>query len=75
MNVRDFIGDKKELSIDRLKRLPVGTEVVFHTVTPKGKYSTQTMTIRYSGRHKVLVYRNRKGFECVKQIKNANSYS
>ena len=73
MNVRDFIGEKKELSIQKLKKLPPGTQVVCHQMNSAGKHTTQTMVVKQSGIHKVLVYTNSKGFECVRQIKTVNA--
>ena len=54
VTIQDYIGNKKELTAEQVKKLPVGSKVVVHSFDRYSSHVTLTMTVVQSGRKKIL---------------------
>ena len=55
VTIQDYIGNKKELTAEQVKKLPVGTAVTLHSFDRSGNHVTLNMDVVQSGKKKVLV--------------------
>lgn len=54
VNIRDYIGAKKELTAEEVKKLPNGSGVELHSFDRRGEHHYLVMTVTQSGKKKIL---------------------
>ena len=52
--IQDYIGTRKELTAEEVRKLPAGTKVIRHSFDRYGNHVTLEMTVVQSGKKKVL---------------------
>ena len=67
--IQDYIGKKKELTAEQVRKLPVGTQVLLHHFDRSGEHVLLETTVAKSGNKKILLARDWKGNRIVKTIR------
>lgn len=67
--IQDYIGTKKELTAEKVRKLPVGTRVLLHSFDKHGEHSWIEMTIAKSGNKKILIASDYYGNKIIKTIR------
>lgn len=55
ISIQEYIGYKKELTAEQVRKLPVGARVLLHSFDRHGEHSWMEMTIAKSGNKKILI--------------------
>jgi hypothetical protein len=69
VTIRDYIGSKKELTAEQVRKLPPGASVVLHSFDRWGSHQTLNLTVVQSGKKKILISRDWYGERIEKPIK------
>lgn len=67
--IQEYIGYKKELTAEQVRKLPVGTKVLLHSFDRRGEHHWMEMTIAKSGNKKILIANDYYGNKIIKTIR------
>lgn len=69
VTIQDYIGNKKELTAEQVRRLPVGTKVTIHSFDRYGAHTWTDTTVAKSGNKKILIASDYYGNKIIKTIR------
>ena len=67
--IQDYIGKKKELTAEQVRKLPVGARIMLHSFDRHGEHHWIEMTIAKSGNKKILIANDFYGNKIIKTIR------
>lgn len=71
VTIQDYIGTRKELTAEEVRKLPVGTKVILHHFDRYGAHAALELEIVQSGKKKILVAYDWNGTRIEKPIRTA----
>lgn len=69
VKIQDYVGTKKELTAEQVRKLPVGTKVLLHSFDRHGEHHWMEMKIVNSGKKKILIANDFYGNKIIKTIR------
>ena len=67
--IQDYIGKKKELTAEQVRKLHVGARIMLHSFDRHGEHHWMEMTIAKSGNKKILIANDFYGNKIIKTIR------
>ncbi len=69
ITIQEYISNKKELTAEQVRKLPVGARIMLHSFDRHGEHSWMEMTIAKSGNKKILIANDYYGNKVIKTIR------
>ncbi len=69
ITIQEYIGYKKELTAEQVRKLPVGVRIMLHSFDRHGEHHWMEMTIAKSGNKKILIANDFYGNKIIKTIR------
>lgn len=69
VKIQDYVGTKKELTAEQVRKLPVGARIMLHSFDRHGEHHWMEMTIAKSGNKKILIANDFYGNKIIKTIR------
>ena len=68
VRIEDYVGTKKVLTAEEVRKLPVGAKVEIHSFDRHSEHVWMDYVVTQSGKKKVLVHRDFSGMPITKRI-------
>ena len=68
VRIEDYVGTKKVLTAEEVRKLPAGSKVEIHSFDRHGEHQWLEFIVTQSGKKKVLVHRDFSGMPTTKRI-------
>ena len=69
VKIQQYVSNKKELTAEQVRKLPVGARVMLHSFDRYGSHSWMEMTVAKSGNKKILIASDFYGNKIIKTIR------